>query len=252
MDTIKRFVIMLQFMTAIPVRINISFDSKDLGRGLALVPLIGLILGGILAILYKGLVQVFPPLITAVFLVIAYLVLSGGIHFDGLGDTFDGVFSNRSKERVLEIMHDSRIGTNAALVIICVIMLYIAFLTNIAPGLMIKTLVLMPVAGRTGCLIAAGTSQYARKDESLGKPFVDYCGIREVITGLLIYFAIFLAFLDVTYVIISIIPVLFSFILSKYFSSKIGGVTGDILGAVCELNQVLFLMTVYLCAGNFL
>lgn len=252
MFIVKRFVIMLQFMTAIPLRINLNIDSKDLGKGLALLPLIGLILGGIMAIVYKGLVQVFPPLITAVFLIVAYLMLSGGLHFDGLGDTFDGVFSNRSRERMLEIMHDSRIGTNAALAIISVILIHVAFLTSLTPGLMVKTLILMPVAGRIGCLVAAGTSQYARKDESLGKPFIDYCGIREVLIGLLIYFAIFLAFLDITYGIISIITVLFSFILSKYFSGKVGGVTGDILGAVCELSQVFFLMMVYLCSKYFI
>jgi adenosylcobinamide-GDP ribazoletransferase len=251
MVILKRILFTVQFLTAVPLRIKLDVDGKDLGKGLAFAPLIGLFVGGILALLYKGLSYLFPISITAVFLIVSYIILTGGLHFDGLGDTFDGVFSNRPRQKVLEIMHDSRIGTNAALVMISIILIDVAFFMNINSGMMLKTLILMPVAGRIGCLIGAGFSRYARSDESLGKPFVDYCTKKEVLIGVVIYFAAFFMTGGREYALLSSVPVISSLLLTKYFSSKIGGITGDILGAICEINQALFLVLIYL-AGKFI
>ncbi len=251
MIILRRFLIMLQFMTTIPLHVKLDYDSRDFGKGLAFAPLVGLIIGGALALIYMGLRLVFPPLITAVLLVAAYMLLTGGLHFDGLGDTFDGVFSNRSREKMLEIMHDSRIGTNAALAIICVVLIDAGLLIYIDAGIMTRTLIMMPVVGRLGCLIGAGTSGYARKGESLGRPFVDFCGIKEVVTGLFIYFAISFAAAGKEYMAVCTVPVILSLITSKYFAGKIGGVTGDILGAVCEINQAFFLVLTYLSQKYF-
>ena len=248
---LKRILFMVQFLTAVPLRIQLKVDSEDIGKGLAFAPLIGLFIGGILALLYKGLMCVFPASVTAVFLVVSYLLLTGGLHFDGLGDTFDGVFSNRPREKVLEIMHDSRIGTNAALVMVSVVLIDAVFFVNFSQDIMVKTLILMPAAGRIGCLIGAGFSRYARSDQSLGKPFVDYCTKKEVLIGLIIYFTGFFITAGKEFMLISPVPIITSFVLTRYFSRKIGGVTGDILGAICELNQVLFLVLIFLSNKYF-
>lgn len=242
---LKRIIFMVQFLTAIPLRIKLKVNSEDIGKGLAFAPLVGLFLGALLALIYKGLICIFPASVTAVFLMVSYLVLTGGLHFDGLGDTFDGVFSNRPREKVLEIMHDSRIGTNAALVMTSIILIDTAFFMNINPDIMVKTLILMPVAGRIGSLVGAGFSRYARSDESLGRPFVDYCTKKEVLVGLVIYFTAFFITAGKEYMLISPVPVITSFVLTRYFSRKIGGITGDILGAICELNQAAFLILIY-------
>lgn len=164
---------------------------------------------------------------------------------DGLGDTFDGLFSNRSKENMLEIMRDSRVGTNAVIAIASVILLYFTLLIEIKQEYLAVVLVLMPVAGRIGSLIGAGVSTYARSGEGLGKSFIEYCGIKEIIAGIVIYEAAFFIVLGLSGLVISVFPLLFSYLTVKFFSSKIGGATGDILGAVCELNQIFFLITVY-------
>jgi adenosylcobinamide-GDP ribazoletransferase len=131
MAYIRRFILMMQFMTALPVKVNTETGREDFGKGLALAPLVGLVLGALLvAGLNYLLPLLFPPLVTAVLTVSVYILLTGGLHMDGLGDTADGVFSNRPAERALEIMKDSRVGTNAVIALILVILADISLIAS--------------------------------------------------------------------------------------------------------------------------
>ncbi|AAK79352.1 adenosylcobinamide-GDP ribazoletransferase [Clostridium acetobutylicum] len=241
----RRLILMIQFLTRIPIKYESDITTEDFGKALALVPIVGLIIGGIMGVTYMLLVKVFFYKISAVLVLIEYIFLTGGIHLDGLGDTFDGVFSNRPKERILEIMRDSRVGTNAVLAVISVIILNYVILTEIDPAYMVKVIILFPVAGRLGSIVSASLSTYARRGEGMGKSFIDYCTLKELAIGIILYAVIFLSVGLSRGYIIMIFPILTAVILIKYFTRKIGGATGDILGAVCELNQTFYLMTVY-------
>lgn len=243
---IKRFILMIQFLTSIPLPFKLDLKNEDFGKGLVFAPVVGLLIGGILAASFIVLNLVFPIHVISILILIEYILLTGGLHLDGLGDTFDGLFSNRSKERMLEIMRDSRVGTNAVLAIVCVLILNVSLLFGMGSDFIVKALILLPVAGRIGSLIGAGVSKYARSGEGLGKSFIDYCGIKEILIGLIFYFAIFFVVDNIRGLIISIFPVITAVLLVKYFSRKIGGATGDLLGAVCELNQTIFLMVMYI------
>jgi adenosylcobinamide-GDP ribazoletransferase len=244
MKYLKRFVLMMQFLTTIPIRINLNVTNEDFGKGLVFAPLVGALIGGLLGGAMYLLRVVFPVRLSSVIVIILYMMLTGGLHLDGLADTFDGLFSNRPKEKILEIMRDSRIGTNGVLAIVGVLFLNIALLESINDKLSlesaIKAIMLMPVAGRIGSLIGAGSSVYARS-EGLGKSFIDFCGLKEIIIGSVLYIAYVFLLGGWQYIIPGLIPILASWLLVKFFSRKIGGATGDILGAVCELNQVVFL-----------
>ncbi|MCX7842877.1 MAG: adenosylcobinamide-GDP ribazoletransferase [Clostridia bacterium] len=245
MVVIKRFLLMMQFLTAIPLPFKLDVKEEDFGKGLVFAPVVGLIIGGILAAQYLLLEMLLPFNVNAVLVVVSYIMLTGGLHLDGLGDTFDGLFSNRPKERILEIMRDSRVGTNAVLAIFCVLALNTALLISLGSRNIVKALLLMPAAGRIGSLIGAGASRYARSGEGLGKSFIDFCGIKQILAGLVLYALIFIFAGGSVWAYLLIIPVASSFFLIWLFSRKIGGSTGDILGAVCEINQTIFL----LCAG---
>jgi adenosylcobinamide-GDP ribazoletransferase len=231
---------MLQFLTTIPVRINLNATDEDFGKGLAFAPVIGLIIGGTLALTYHFIGFIFPSSINSIIIIIEYIFLTGGLHLDGLGDTFDGLFSNRPKERMLEIMKDSRLGTNGVLAIFSVLILLYGFLSQIPYDHIYIVLILFPVAGRTATLIGASISKYARNN-GLGKSFVEYCGWKELIIGLISSICIFSVAYRGQGVLLLITSVVASLIFVKVFSRKIDGVTGDILGAVCELNQVAFI-----------
>lgn len=244
MVIIKRFVIMLQFFTSIPIPINMNCDEEDYGKGLIFAPVVGLILGFLLFVFYSLLGMFFSRNIVAALLIIGYIVLTGGLHLDGLGDAFDGLFSNRPKERILEIMRDSRVGTNAVLALICIVLLNFAMLTEI--NIMTEALLLFPVAGRIGSLMGAGISVYARRNEGLGKSFIDHCGMKEMLFGAIISFAIFGVVMGLKGVVMAFVLMITACLITKIFTLKIGGATGDILGAVCELNQTVFLMLLYI------
>lgn len=245
-NILKRLILMIQFLTAIPIPLNLDVDNEDFGKGLIFAPVVGLLMGAILALGYHVLSFAFPDYVVCAAVVIIYIMLTNGLHLDGLGDTYDGLFSNRPKEKKLEIMRDSRVGTNAVLAVYSVLTLDILLLTAMDEKYVLHTVILMPVAGRIGSLISAGISTYARSTEGLGKSFIDYCGIREILTGLLISLPLFWLAGGLKYLLLFPVPVISSIILVKFFSGKIGGATGDILGAVCELNQTVFLIGAYL------
>lgn len=258
---------MLQFLTTIPIPVSLNIDEEDFGKGLAFAPLVGLVIGGILAAAAVLSGYVFPLPVTAVLIFIFYIILTGGIHLDGLGDTFDGLFSNRSRERMLEIMRDSRVGTNAVLAIVSVMLVnvaaYWAIGNSIGSGFMeysygpvgfnsVIAVLLMPVAGRIGSVVGAGISKYARQGEGLGKPFIDVCGIKEMSMGLAIALVIFIlaviaGLFPIQGLLLYVVAIVSAVILTKIFSARIGGMTGDTLGAVCELNQAIFLLCYYIC-----
>ncbi len=233
---------MLQFFTRIPIKIRLAATAEDYGKGLVFAPFVGLNIGAILAAVSYGLLYIFPSSVVAAITLVIYIIITGGLHLDGLGDTFDGIFSNRSKERILEIMRDSRVGTNAVLAVVSVLLLNYAALSQINSAYFIRIILLMPMAGRIGSLVSAAVSTYARRGEGLGKSFIDFCGKKELFWGLLIYIIISLLTFDYKMWIVLAVPPISALLLIKWLSSKIGGATGDILGAVCELNQCIFLV----------
>jgi adenosylcobinamide-GDP ribazoletransferase len=243
---IKRFVLMVQFLTSVPVPVNLNAAVEDYGKGLVFAPLIGLMMGAVMAGCLYILNLVFPMQVSAVFIVLMYILLTGGLHLDGLGDTFDGVFSNRSREKILEIMRDSRVGTNAVLAIACVLILDAALISNMDRSLIYTAVMLFPAAGRIGSLVGSGVSTYARSGEGLGKSFIDCCGWKEIAAGLAVSYALFYLTAGLKGLVLCTAAAAAAFLLTKAFSSKIGGATGDVLGAVCELNQTLFLTLLYL------
>lgn len=241
---IKRFLLIIQFLTTIPCARNLGMKQEDFGEGLVFAPLVGLILGGILGLCYYGLGFIFPKIVVSAFIMIIYIILTGGLHIDGLGDSFDGLFSNRPKEKILEIMRDSRVGVNAVLAIFCVLLLDILFLSELDAHVF-KVLLLLPVAGRIGLPIGAGFSVNAR-DDGLGKCFIEFCGMKEMAAATVLYLLIFVAIAGLKGLLPALVPLVTSVLFVKFLSRKIGGATGDILGAVCELNQLVFLCMAYL------
>ena len=237
---------MVQFLTTIPLPVKLEVKEEDFGKGLVFAPVVGLLLGCILAGAYFLLSFLFPAAVTSVLVMVVYILLTGGIHLDGLGDTFDGIFSNRPREKMLEIMRDSRVGTNAVLAVASLLLLNSALLASFDGQSAVYVLVLMPAAGRIGSLLGSGISTYARSGAGLGKSFIEYCGKREVIAGTIIYGMIFYAVKGLEGLLWCTIPYAAAIASTKFFSRKIGGTTGDILGAVCEINQTLFLAAAYL------
>ena len=148
----KRFISILQFMTRIPINIDTGFD-EEFHKTITYFPLVGLVLGVLIYII--GLISgiFFDSFITSIIVTLTLVILTGGLHIDGLGDTFDAIYSYRDKERMLEIMKDSRLGTNSVLAIMFLILLKIGFIYSIINNNLLWTVIFMPVVARLGVIV---------------------------------------------------------------------------------------------------
>ena len=253
----KRFIGILQFLTRIPIRVDIGFDD-EFHKTMYYFPLVGFVLGILYFII--GLVSslVFDSYITSVNILISTVVLTGGLHLDGVGDTFDGIYSYRDKERILEIMKDSRLGTNAMLSILFLILIKLGLIYSIVESHNLYNLIFMPVFARMAIVIACYKSKSPREN-GMGNVFIGKPTLSMILVGL-VYTLIFIGFIcsilfnlsTINIIkIISFIPVMIIFTrcFVEYIYSKIDGITGDILGCTCELVEVLYLIFIYLTFG---
>ena len=226
----KRFISILQFMTRIPINIDTGFD-EEFHKTITYFPLVGLVLGVLIYII--GLVSgiFFDSFITSIIVTLALVILTGGLHIDGLGDTFDAIYSYRDKERMLEIMKDSRLGTNSLLAIF------------------------MPVVARLGVIVMMYKTVTPRENGMgnlfIGKASTSMFTIAILYTIILIIGISKLIFLASTFeamMLISTIIILFVFnnLFKKHIYKKIDGVTGDILGCTIELGELIYLFCIYL------
>lgn len=241
----KRFILTLQFLTRITITKNLPYD-QDFKKGIVYFPLVGLVLGLILAGVYKGLIYLFPPVITSTIVIALYVALTGGLHLDGLGDTFDGFYSSRTRERMLEIMKDSRLGTNGVIAIIFSLLLKIFALAALPQEKVIYVLILMPVFGRLSLVYGSFKAKYAR-EEGLGHIYIDKITGVEVFSATII--TSFILLLDWSSLVF--IPVLwrFSSLFKAHSNKVINGMTGDTLGVLCELTEVLYILFLLGLAG---
>ena len=128
----KRFLAAIQFLTILPLPGAWHPDERALGGSLPFFPVVGLGIGAAVALSDWGLGRLFPVGVTSVLAVILLIAASGGLHIDGLADTADGFFSSRPRERILEIMRDSRTGPMGVAAIVCVVALKIALIASVA------------------------------------------------------------------------------------------------------------------------
>lgn len=247
--------LLFKFMTRLPFPGGKRFDSKELGTGMKWFPIVGLIIGIINFIVAIALQEfIASSVILAIVLVTLDVIITGGLHLDGLADTFDGIFSYRSKQKMLEIMKDSRVGTNGVLVLILYFIFKIALLVEVSELFQVNqgiVMLIVPILSRIGGVINCVFEPYARTS-GMGKTFVDNTnlsgGIASYITVTILLYIIsyyfVLPFINL-FIILNII-VLLSLLFGKIMTKKIGGITGDTLGAVLELTSVLSLALMYL------
>ena len=250
----KRFISILQFMTRIPINIDTGFD-EEFHKTITYFPLVGLVLGVLIYII--GLVSgiFFDSFITSIIVTLALVILTGGLHIDGLGDTFDAIYSYRDKERMLEIMKDSRLGTNSLLAIMFLILLKIGFIYSIINNNLLWTVIFMPVVARLGVIVMMHKTVTPRKNGMgnlfIGKASTSMFTIATLYTIILIIGISKLIFLASTLeviMLISTIIILFIFnnLFKMHIYKKIDGVTGDILGCTIELGELIYLFCIYL------
>ena len=234
------FLVGLQFLTRIHIVRQTVWTAEDFGRSTRFFPLVGLVLGICYAFAAWILVSVLGMrALTAALLLILPLLLTGGLHADGFMDTADGVFSGRERERKLEIMKDSRVGSFGVVAFVLLMFLQFALLLDMSPPLLVPVFFVMPIIGRMAMVLAVSCFPYARAD-GMGKTFADMAdrgtvAIAAVTTSVLVIPIGLLATLAL------VLGIVFALLFCRWMTAILGGVTGDVYGAATVLTETIVL-----------
>jgi adenosylcobinamide-GDP ribazoletransferase len=239
---VKTFLRAFSFLTILPVgQIPLS-EEKGLARSMAFFPLVGLVIGLLLALGYYLLSFLFSKSLVLWLTIGLLALLTRGLHLDGFADTMDGLGSGGPREKTLEVMRDSRIGAFGVIGLILLIGAKYLSLDQLAEQSIPRALILMAVLGRNSMVLVCYRSPYARDGEGLGKPFSENLGLREIALSLISSFGIGLLLIGVKGIVVFFGIGLFSLGYRYFFVKKLSGVTGDILGAANEMSELLCLL----------
>lgn len=236
------FLAALRFLTIVPLSWRCEQDGSFFGAALAWFPVIGLLIGSVVAVFISCLTPFFPPQVLALAALVLLAAASGCLHLDGLADSGDGLLSARSRERILEIMRDSRSGAMGVIAIVVVLLGKYAALSSLDSPVLIFTLIAMPLAGRCAIVLTMAWLPYARQGEGLGRLFYSTSTRLTALWALALLAAVVAwgGWRISCAVFIAVFTTVLFF--SLWCRSKIGGATGDTLGAVCELTELMVAM----------
>lgn len=243
----ESFITGLQFLTRIRIAKQTDWSSQDFGRSVKYFPFVGGIIGLILVAInymldvYLPLFGVaIPPHVFVTILVAMPIFLTGGLHCDGFMDTMDGILSGRSSDRMLEIMKDSRVGASGVTTFFLLLLLKWSVLIDISPSLLPLALFSMPVLARFAMVIGITCFPYARPD-GMGKAFAEFAN-RKTLCWAICFTLILIAPLGIQAIISAVLVLFFVILFARYITRLLGGLTGDVYGAISELTELLVLV----------
>lgn len=237
----KKLIYALRFMTIIPIKWKEGEDLGEVARSLSFFPIVGLIIGLTHWGIYLLIINLVSPLFSSVLLLVWWIFITGGLHLDGLADTADGVWGGTTKERRLEIMKDSRTGVFGVITLISFLLLKTVALNEVITlhsDSIFPVLICAPIVGRWISVFSIYFFPSAR-EEGLGIFFKENIAIKELLISfiLTIGFIYFLGGFQALLAFVLITGLSFGF--AHFFRSKLGGLTGDIYGALCEVAELL-------------
>lgn len=233
----------LRTLTILPVP---GKDAKDFSSSLYWFPLVGLLLGLILygvVTIFEQLTVIVWPEGMAVLLVLLSAILTRGIHLDGLSDWADGFWGGQNREKILSIMKDSSIGTFGGTALIIFLLAKWICITRMLYTSDTEWIIGAFIISRSMQAILASSFPYARPDGGTAESFINNAGPRHRLTAVIIGEILVLVFcgVEMTSVIVFAAAWMLTVIFGRWSYKKIGGVTGDMLGAVSEITETITL-----------
>ncbi|MGQ9779610.1 MAG: adenosylcobinamide-GDP ribazoletransferase [Bacillota bacterium] len=263
----RLFLIALRFLTRIGVGPPFHPRPEELPRSVRMYPLVGLLIGGILASVYLLLVgqAVLAPGFTGALLVAIEAFLTGGLHLDGLMDVADGFFSGGDRERILAVMKDSRVGAYGVLAAVFAVLLKSGLFASLYNPSQVVLVVATPVLGRwTASLLARaylhvgegalGGAVIGRVERSDLLASTGFCFLALGLAASSVFlfgggkdlFGRWLLLLAALW----LLATLGGFWLARKAAARLGGITGDVVGAAVELVELLVLLAGVLVTGR--
>lgn len=236
--------ISLQFLTGFPINLTRAPSEREMAASVAFFPLAGFIVGGSTAVVHLLLMDRLPDLIRAGILLTTYLLVTGGMHLDGFVDTVDGLSSSRDKEHVLSVMKDSRVGAIGVIALIALVLMRFSLYAVGSGPLLARLLVVSSVCSRWSMALGMSLAPYARAGQGLGRPFVEAPGTRRVVVATLLSLVLVSVVSGLWGLAALVFSGLIAVVFTRVMMRRIGGITGDTLGALNEVSEVatLFLL----------
>jgi adenosylcobinamide-GDP ribazoletransferase len=179
--------------------------------------------------------------LTTALLITALAAITGALHLDGLADVCDGLAARGNHERFLAIMKDSHVGAVGAVGLVLGLLLKWQALLAVPAGITWQALLLFPVLGRFAQVLALGGAKHARQD-GLGATIIQGMKSRHLITGICITIAACLALLPIKGMIALAAVFAVTLVIKGYFQNRLGGLTGDIVGCISEITEIVALI----------
>jgi len=244
------FLLALQFLTRLPLPADVGWTPERMAATPRWHPGVGILIGLICATVFGVAAQVFPPAIAAILSTVAGLLATGCFHEDGLADACDGLGGGATRDRALEIMRDSRIGTYGAAALGTTILGKVLTLAALPVALVPWVLIAGHAASRASSVLVIATSVYVR-DHGTGKPVLE--GVSGASLGLALgtgaAAVLSLALVAPPATIVGGLAGLGAghVLMRARFERRLGGYTGDCLGAIQQMSEIGFLLGVLAC-----
>ena len=236
----RSFLLALQFLTVVTLRSDLKADKGDLARSRNWFAPVGAFLGGVLCLVAWLLGQILPPLVLAAMLAVFWEKFSRFLHLDGLADTTDALMYYAGKERSLEIMSDTKLGTFGVAAIAGLLLIKFAALVSLSGQLILPALFLAPILGR-GAAASLSALLPPAKQKGLGALTAEEQSLAPFFVSLAVCVIASLAL--GTFGLICLAAALaLNFVFGAILMCRIGGVTGDTLGASIELTEMVTLI----------
>jgi adenosylcobinamide-GDP ribazoletransferase len=239
---VARALLAVRFLTIVPVSRRGHAGLDDLWRAAPWFPVVGTGLGLALAAIDVLGIRVFPPLLAAVLTVAAWTLLTGGLHLDGLADCLDGLAGHDPAARAA-IMRDSRLGAFGAMGLVLCLVLELAALAELPLTMRWRALVTAPVIARATPAVLGRLFRPARPD-GLGALFCAGLGRAAVAAGLAVAIVVAVGLLGSLGLVALAVGVGAAVMSGAFLARRLGGVTGDVLGAGVVLTELAVFLTV--------
>jgi adenosylcobinamide-GDP ribazoletransferase len=238
------FLSAVQFLTRIPLP-SLAYEEDSLARAVKFFPAVGVLIGYAAALLHRALAPHLSRPLTAIAVFTFLILLTGALHEDGLADSADGFGGGHTRDKILLIMRDSRIGTYGALALVLSLSARVLLLTAIPLDRVLPTLITAHILSRWTTLPLSYFLPAARQQDGQGARVARLTSSTSLIVGTIFT----LCFVDYMLRSQAIVPITAAIILTAlsawYYRRKIGGITGDCFGATNQLTE----LAIYLCGA---
>ena len=236
------FLLMIQVLTRIPINKSLPCEEDDFKRGSNFFVIVGLIIGLIQFLVFSILSKFLNREISVIFIIIIDIIITGGFHIDGFGDTCDGFFATKGKDKIIDIMKDSRIGTFACIGIVMELLIKFIGYTSVLNLYSSYIIILLPMISRASIILISYIGRAAKENGS-GNLFINTVGIAQVFTNYVIFSLIAFFLIGISKLLVILFTsIIITILFNKYCNSKINGITGDSLGAINELVVLVLLI----------